>query len=155
MSKDLANHLFTYCNGELHWRDNSHHPRRSIKVGYQHSKGYKALHCEGRSYYVHNVIWNMHYGTIQHPYTIDHIDRNKSNNLISNLRLSIASDQQLNRGMQSNNKSGHIGVHWQKAAERWVAQVQYRRKTKHLGSFKTIEEAINARAEYKQSRGLI
>lgn len=50
-----------------------------------------------------------------------------------------------NTKLYPNNHSGHTGVYYNQAANRWVAQISFKRKLHHLGSFKTLQEAINAR----------
>lgn len=45
----------------------------------------------------------------------------------------------------STNSSGHNGVHWSKGAQRWIAQIGFKGKTYHLGSFRIIEDAVEAR----------
>jgi hypothetical protein len=76
---------------------------------------------------------------------VDHIDNNRKNNHINNLRWATLSENGMNKIKQSNNTSGITGVIWDKRSNKWVAQIQIDNIKKHLGSFNTIEEAKEAR----------
>ena len=79
---------------------------------------------------------------------VDHIDGDKSNNKINNLRLASKSENGRNRvNLPSNNTSGVIGVCWDKKAKKWKAFIMINGKQKHLGYFINIEDAIKARKE--------
>lgn len=71
---------------------------------------YWKLHALGYSYKVHRVIWYLHHGKIPEKYTIDHIDRNRQNNNISNLRCVPSSINGKNRTINENNKTGINGI---------------------------------------------
>lgn len=77
--------------------------------------------------------------------TIDRIDSNGGYEP-SNCRYADYSVQAANRRMTEKNKSGHVGVSWDRGS--WVAKIQWRRKQIHLGRFKDIEEAVKARKDY-------
>jgi coproporphyrinogen III oxidase-like Fe-S oxidoreductase len=91
----------------------------------------------------HRVIWLMTYGYL--PTEIDHIDRNKANNSISNLREVTRSENNLNRGLQSNNTMGYPGVYYHRHSGKYRAEIKRDKKTTSLGYFNTKEEAIAAR----------
>lgn len=72
---------------------------------------------------------------------VDHIDGDPLNNQRANLRLATWSQNCRNRKMQSNNSSGFKGVRWHSKDLRWVAQIVVAGRRKHLGNFRTREEA--------------
>lgn len=76
---------------------------------------------------------------------IDHRDRNPLNNLRSNLRAATHKENMKNQSIRSNNSSGIPGVSFHKRANRWQAHIMISGKEKHLGYFKTFEEAKEAR----------
>jgi len=80
---------------------------------------------------------------------VDHIDRNKSNNAFSNLRLcpNDNSDNRQNMPLQKNNTSGVSGVHYMKESDAWRARIGVQGKRISLGLFKSKEAAIKAREE--------
>lgn len=74
----------------------------------------------------------------------DHIYGNPLNNCRYNLRVVTASQNAINTGLRSSNKSGYKGVVWHKATQKWVAVIGINNKHIHLGCFKTPEEAYAA-----------
>ena len=76
---------------------------------------------------------------------VDHIDRNAYNNNITNLRLDYTGNLQChNRSFSKPNTSGLIGVYWNKQKNKWVAQLQNKRKNNYLGAFSCKVEAASA-----------
>jgi hypothetical protein len=74
----------------------------------------------------------------------DHIDLNGLNNRRSNLRLASDSQNGANRCLQRNNRSGYKGVHYSKAAAKWVAQMTFHGSVVYLGAFDDPGEASEA-----------
>lgn len=67
-----------------------------------------------KSYSVHRIIYEMHFGKIAEGYFIDHIDGDKQNNLLENLRVVTRSVNSRNQGMYKNNNTGTTGVsYWE------------------------------------------
>lgn len=94
---------------------------------------------------LHRVIWMMMYGAIPDGYTIDHRDRNPSNNRLDNLRLATRAEQQQNRSRVS---SGFPrGVRARRG--RWVGTVKANGETFNAGSFDTMEQAEEAVIELR------
>ena len=110
-------------------------------AGGLNNKGYARLTIDGVTYYAHQLAWLYQYGYI--PKEIDHIDRNKANNKIANLRDVSHQENTKNRGVSKNNKSGIPGV-W-KQGEKWRAKIGVDGKNIHLGGFDKITDAIRAR----------
>lgn len=78
---------------------------------------------------------------------IDHKNRAKNDNTRNNLRFCSQAENTRNISKKKNNKSGFTGVLWKKDRGRWVAHITYNSKRIYLGSFKTKEEAAQARLE--------
>lgn len=78
---------------------------------------------------------------------IDHIDKNKLNNNITNLRWVSCSANILNSKLRTDNTTGHKGVYFVKRTKKWHARIKTNNKDKHLGFFNKIEDAIKARIE--------
>ena len=76
---------------------------------------------------------------------VDHIDNDKSNNQIANLRWATHSQNCQNKSMMSNNTSGVKGVVWHKASKKWRARITIDGIQIYLGSFTNIEDAKQAR----------
>ena len=76
---------------------------------------------------------------------VDHINHNPLDNRKSNLRICTQQQNNKNQKKKTNNKSGVIGVSWDRSRGKWCAQIMHNNKHIHLGRFDTIEEAIEAR----------
>jgi hypothetical protein len=76
---------------------------------------------------------------------VDHIDGNKLNNNVVNLRWCTSQENVRNTCISVRNTSGVKGVFYQKACQRWCAQIKVNRRSIHIGYYKTIEEAKEAR----------
>jgi len=76
---------------------------------------------------------------------IDHIDRDKKNNLTSNLRVVTYSENIRNSKLSKVNKSGHKLVHYRKDTNKWCVQLTIDKKRSTVGSFKDLRTALIAR----------
>ncbi len=101
---------------------------------------------KGKLWLLHRLIYIYHFKSIKN--TIDHIDRDNTNNKIENLRDVSSSTNQLNRGKQINNTSGYKGVYLDKRRGNWVAEIKINYKKHWLGSYSTAEKANLARLTY-------
>lgn len=94
---------------------------------------------DGRSNRFHRVIMNAPVGK-----SVDHIEK-ITDNRKANLRIcSHAENMRNRRVIGKNNTSGYKGVYWSKKMARWVANIQYDKKVKYLGSFNDKIEAARA-----------
>ena len=75
----------------------------------------------------------------------DHIDRNPFNNRKINLRSATYAENARNRTKPKNNRSGFIGVFWEKRGNQWCAQITFTGYKKHLGYFNNKTDAVRAR----------
>ena len=112
--------------------------------------GYFNLSIFNRSYKAHRVAWLYYYGYIPNQ-IIDHVDGNRLNNKITNLRLSnkILNAQNRKRA-QINSKSGVLGVVWREDTKKWSARIKIGDKYKSLGSFNDITSAESAYLKAKR-----
>jgi hypothetical protein len=141
LTQDELIELFEYRDGNLYWRKQPR-PNYPIDItefaGCFHN-GYLQVGVKGKRYKAHRLIFLIHHGFL--PEHIDHIDRNSLNNKIENLRIATKAENGWNRGKNKNNSSGYKGVHWNKFAGKWQAQIMINNKKKHLGYFVCLEEA--------------
>lgn len=80
-------------------------------------------------------------------FEIDHINRNRMDNRRSNLRICTHQQNQFNQNLQRNNTSGVIGVRFNKTRNKYVARIKFCGRDIHLGYYKNIEHAMQARNE--------
>lgn len=76
---------------------------------------------------------------------IDHINGNGLDNRRSNLRKVTQQQNLFNAGLRKDNKSGYRGVNWHASAQKWRSYISLNGKQNHLGLFKNLESAIEAR----------
>lgn len=80
-------------------------------------------------------------------FCIDHLFHNKLDNRKCNLKIVTIQQNNLNTGVQSNNKSGFRGVFWDKKRNRWLANLRINKSNVHLGYFININDAIKVRKQ--------
>jgi hypothetical protein len=145
LSKEEVRALFYYTDGKLFWGANK---GSRIKIGDEAGgidrSGYAKVNVNRVCYRVHRLIWNYFYGAIPDGLSVDHIDTDKLNNRIENLRLVTQRQQQQNTGARQDNTSGFRGVFWNKREEKWRAQIKNNGKSVHLGCFDSKEDATAA-----------
>jgi hypothetical protein len=93
----------------------------------------------GKEYAVHRVVWAVVHGTWPGT-SLDHIDHDKRNNRVENLRLAVAEENQRNLSKYRNNTSGRTGVE-QLVSGRFRARIGYKNRRICLGTYDTLEEA--------------
>ena len=129
--------------GNLIWKIDIGKARVGAHVGCKRPDGYMATHYGGKNYRVHRLVWLYHYGELPTLH-IDHIDGDRSNNRLANLRLATRSQNMFNRGATRRNKTGLKGVTVHMQRPGYFARIQRDGKVKHLGYFLTAEEAHEA-----------
>lgn len=102
--------------------------------------GYRGLTVFGRSFMQHRIVWMMH-NDGSCPEFLDHINGNKSDNRIENLRPATKVDNGWNRGKNKNNTSGYKGVCFMKRKGVYRASVYFGGRAIHAGFHSTAEEA--------------
>ena len=115
-----------------------------------HNKGYIRISINYIRYLAHRLAWLYVYGYI--PFDqIDHIDGNKKNNAIANLREATAKENKQNiRKPQANNASGFLGVYFDTHRGKFMAAIRINCNSKNLGRFNTAEEAYAAYIKAKR-----
>jgi hypothetical protein len=106
----------------------------------------------GKHEQAHRVVWALSHGEWPAG-EIDHIDGDRKNNRLANLRDVTPAENRKNQTRSVKNTSGVTGVHWCTTWNRWIAKVMVNRKTKTIGNFATFEEAVAARAEASRQLG--
>lgn len=108
-------------------------------VGSLDGKGYLHVSIYKRFVRIHRIVYFLHTGEV--PKQIDHVDRNRTNNRVENLRPCDEHRNAGNTGMYKHNTSGYRGVSFNTKRRRWCAQIKKFGKQTPLGDFATKEEA--------------
>ena len=136
--------IFEYRDGDLYRK----HGQFAGKAGTVHHTGYLQVKVGKKNYRAHRIIFAMHHGYM--PEYIDHIDGNKLNNRIENLREATNQTNQYNVGLVKRNKSGVKNVVWDRT--KWKVYMRINTKMTHIGAFDDLElaelVAIEARNKF-------
>lgn len=163
-SPELLRKLLRYepDTGKLYWRertpdmfvDGKYAADRCCKIWNSKHSGKEAFttlvagYPSGRifncHYFAHRVIWAIFYGEWPSN-NIDHINGDKIDNKIINLRDVEQKINIRNCKINKNNKSGVVGVFWYKPTRKWHSQITFNGIRKHLGYFTDKDDAIAAR----------
>ena len=137
------NSLFEYKDGELYWKvARSNRVKVGQKTGWVSKIGYVYVNVNNIPICAHRIIFAMHYGYF--PEQVDHINGNKSDNRIGNLRAATRSENYCNSKTRIDNTSGIKGVHWENQRNKWRAYCNKNGKRYDAGFFDDIEEAKKA-----------
>lgn len=122
-------------------------PRPNVKAGavagMVNSQGYRVIKVQGSGFMAHRLAWFFATGAWPSD-EIDHINGDRDDNRVANLREATRADNNRNVAMRRDNSSGRKGVTWHKRQRRWYAQIQLAGKKTYLGSYKNIEDAAAA-----------
>lgn len=154
VSAERLRELLTYDPeaGLFIWRVNRRGPVKAGDIAGHLSKsdGYIYMKIDGRRYSAHRLAW-LH-ATSNWPIAeIDHIDRDRTNYKLSNLREATSAQNKQNAGPRSDKRySTFTGVSWYKPTMRWRAYIMLNGRYIHLGCFDTEEAAHLAHISAKR-----
>jgi len=120
--------MFKYIDGELY-----------VKTGYICSCGYNRVRVKGKQFMSHRVIFLMHHGYL--PKLIDHIDGNRLNNNITNLRPANKTQNSQNSKKRIDNISGFKNINWDKENKKWQVRLTINKKPISFGYYDDLELA--------------
>lgn len=160
----LLNHLLRYepDTGRLFWRPRDRSMFKSDRSAAMFrgrfegrealtatcAFGYKNGVVDGVSVKAHRAIWALWFG-LWPGEDIDHIDGDRTNNRISNLREATRGLNCQNRKAQASSTSKYLGVSWKTKQGKWLAQITAGGVAEHLGYHDTEEAAFAAYCEAK------
>ena len=133
--------IFYYQDGKLYWLKSGSGRILNKEVGHVTVKGYRTVKIKNKNYQVHRIIWEMFNNPIPDGFEIDHINRNRDDNKLENLRLCTRSQQISNTGLFKTNQTGFRGVSWREDTQKYRSLIYFNGKGIHLGYFKDIKEA--------------
>jgi hypothetical protein len=126
--------------------------RKGDSPGTDNRNGYTRVIVDYKKYYAHRLAWLHVFGFM--PTEIDHIDGDRTNNRINNLRPATRTQNMANSKRPKSSSRSPRGVYWVKANKNWKAVISINNRSVHLGTFLTPEEAQAAyAAAAKKHRG--
>lgn len=111
--------------------------------------GYRQIKVSNKLMRAHRIAWYIIYSEMPPKY-IDHINRQRDDNKIINLRAVTFSQNQINSNLRKDNKCGLIGL-CQNKRKRWITFIMVQKKKRYLGCFVCpgIALSVRKKAEYK------
>jgi citrate synthase len=141
--KDLLN--YNPDTGIFKWKKSTNGRIEIGQIaGCIHHTGYSNIKIDKKKYNAHRLAWLYVYGYFP-EHEIDHINRNRSDNRLKNLREVSRQCNLRNSDKRKNNTSGITGVVWNKKSQKWQAQMRINRNTIHCGYYDTFDDAVAAR----------
>ena len=116
------------------------------------SGGYVRIKVDGTNRYGHRLAFLYMTGRFPQEQA-DHINHETADNRWVNLRAVTISENQHNRKLNINSKSGVSGVVWNKVAKKWVVKFRVDGKQQHFGCFDTVAEAVPVLNEARKLHG--
>ena len=107
--------------------------------------GYKVLRLNDILHRAHILVAKAFIPNPENKECVDHIDTNRANNNVSNLRWATPSENNYNASISKNNTSGIKGLSWHKKSNKWEVNITHKGKKYHLGLFSDKNEAIKVR----------
>ena len=142
ITQQLIADTFEYKDGLLYWKGVTHPNKTYLRdkpAGSIHKTGYRHITWMNKPQKAHRLIFMLHHGYM--PKEVDHINGDRADNRIENLRAVNRSENQCNRGVLTSNTSGYAGVSWHKKSQAWVVRVMKNGKTKVSMYVKDLELA--------------
>ena len=115
-------------------------------AGGKNGNGYLDICVDGKKYKTHRLVFLYMEGYLPEN-DVDHINRDRADNRWCNLREVSARCNARNVGLSKRNKSGVIGVCWDKTKNKWRVDIKGDKGKERLGRFENFEHAVKARWE--------
>lgn len=137
------------ADGSFYWKHNRPGPQRvdadgvSNRAGSTRTDGYICVSALGFKYLGHRLAWFYVKG-VWPSHWLDHINGDRTDNRIENLREVSAEQNSRNSRLRSDNTSGYKGVSFDKSSKKWVARIIVNYRQNVLGYFENMEDAIAA-----------
>jgi hypothetical protein len=127
--------------GIFHWRVSRGGVEPGAAAGHINNRGYILIRVNGTDFKAHRLAW-LHFHGMWPDHQIDHINGDRSDNRIANLRdVSQFTNMQNQTKPPKNSTSGFLGVSWHKRAKQWRARISVNGRVQHIGCFDCAKEA--------------
>lgn len=148
-SFDGKNGYIEFSDGSKCIFDSELYPDINKKYWLLRKDGYAASARNGKTLFLSRYVYELNFGCIPEGMVIDHINRNRLDNRICNLRLCRQIDNAKNRS-PNKNRLGVTGVSYNRKRKRWTARITVNKKVIYLGSFDNILDAVSERRDAEE-----
>jgi hypothetical protein len=138
ITQEYLQSIFVYKDGELFWNVKRSGIQKGDMAGCIDSKGYKRIRLNGKKILNHRIIFMIHHGYL--PEMLDHINLNRLDNRIENLREANRIQNGQNRILK-NNTSGYKNVYWHNQTKKWCVRITSNKKDINCGLFNDLDLA--------------
>ena len=149
MREDIFKEAVEYKDGALYWTKSVRFGiNAGDRAGGVRQNGYRYVRYQNVQAAEHRIVWMLHHGEIPSHLVVDHINRDRADNRIENLRLLT------NRENTSNwiRRPFPVGVQ-RRASGKFRAQAKSNGRNCYIGTFDTVEEAAKARESFLETAG--
>jgi len=137
--------------GVFTWRVRRQRIAAGTIAGTIMNRGYCRIHVNNKLYLSHRLAWLYVYGKL--PKELDHINREKTDNRIENLREISHQKNTKNQSLRSDNKSGFTGINWHKCVNKWQVRLRTNGTNIQGGCFSSLKEAVLVRNRLEKQHG--
>jgi hypothetical protein len=147
ITQERLKELFDYQDGNLVWKINRGRLAKAGQVAgnFDEKLGYIRVGMSRKSYLLHRVIFMYHHGYL--PEFLDHINGDRVDNRIENLRPATKDENCRNRCSHKNNTSGEKNVSWHIGKKKWGVSLHVNGAKRHFGDYEDLELAALVAAE--------
>lgn len=150
ITQEVLRELFEYRDGLMIWRPRDDVPKSWNKKyvglpagGNAESGNYRTAKIDGLGFKVHRLVWIYHHGEIPDGMYVDHVNQDRTDDRIENLRLATHAQNVRNVNRKAN-KHGLTGVNRSGKVRRYQARIAINKKRINLGMFDSADEAHQA-----------
>jgi hypothetical protein len=143
LTQEKLKSLLTYVpeSGQFFWNESGKGREASLDAGTLLPTGYIHITIEGERYVAHRLAWLYMTGVFPEE-ELDHIDRDRANNIWLNLREATRSENAMNQQIRTDNISGHRGICWDKQKNKWKVQISAKGVSRIQKHFVNFDEAV-------------
>ncbi len=143
ITQEYLRSVFDYDGNNLIWRETRGMARKGSVAGTINSRGYRHIRIDNKFYQSHRLIWIYFNKEIPERLVVDHINRDRLDNRIENLRLLSSSENNRNSAKSDGDMVGIWSV-----GKRFKATYRHEGIRHYIGIFDTAKEAITARQNF-------
>lgn len=151
-SQERLKELLEYRNKTLFWRETKGRRQTKKPAGNILANGYRCIRIDNYTTTVHRITWVWHNGSIPDGMVIDHINQNRSDNSIENLRLVTRQENHRNTKLYTNNTTGCHGI-FRRPSGRWAVHFRIKGKNYYFGTYDRLGQAKQVRKSKEKEYG--